>query len=409
MCFLQVLTSTTFVPSLKTIDMERMYKFSLALLAIGMITISSCTKDDNDDDGGNLAPIMLDCDFFETDQVLTDDPDRPVDYVVPCYANVRGEIIVQPGVVIEFEDEAGLGIVGSGYLKVEGTASKKVIFTAVNKVKGAWLGIAFFNQSVNNSLDHAAVRYAGGGQFNSNGDIAGVLCYTCKVSVTNTEISNSAGTGFASTYTSSEVREFSNNVLTDNDNYPVETYLMYAHAYESNNDFTGNAKDYLFVFGDRALDGERTWKALNVPYRIDGEINVTSDDGLTIEAGAELRFNASSGIKNFGFLVIQGTATEPVLLTGYTEASGAWLGLFNDSDDVRNLIDHAEVAYAGGGSFNSNGDLGAIIVWADSYTTISNTTIRDSGSDCGINAEYNDETLNTSNLTFTNITTDICQ
>lgn len=391
--------------------MERFYKFSLALLAFGMLTMSSCTKDDDDDNGGggNLAPIVLDCDFFETDQVLSDDPDRPVDYVVPCYANVRGEIIVQPGVVIEFEDEAGLAIDGSGYLKVEGTASKKVVFTAVNKVKGAWLGIVFYNQSVNNSLDHAAVRFAGGGQFNSNGDIAAVLCYTCKVTVTNSEISNSAGTGFASTYTSSEVREFSNNVLTDNDNYPVETYLMYAHAFESNNDFTGNAKDYLFVFADRYIEGERTWQALNVPYRVDGFIQMNSDEGLTIEAGAELRFNAESGIYNYGYLIVEGTTASPVLLTGYTESPGAWLGIANDSDDVRNLIDHADIAYAGGGQFNSNGDLASVLLWASSYTTISNTTIRDSGSDCGINMPYSGTTLNTSNLTFTNITTDICQ
>ena len=244
--------------------MERFYKFSLALLALGMITMSSCTKDDDDDNGGgNLAPIVLDCDFFETDQVLSDDPDRPVDYVVECLANVRGEIIVQPGVVIEFADEAGLAIDGSGYLKVEGTATKKVTFTAVNKVKGAWKGIVYYNQSVNNSLEHTIVRYAGGGTFNSNGDLAAVLCYTCKISVSNTEISNSANTGFAVPYASSEVREFSNNVLTDNDNYPVETYLMYAHAFESNNDFTGNAKDYFFVFAGRYIEGERTWHALN--------------------------------------------------------------------------------------------------------------------------------------------------
>lgn len=389
--------------------MERIYRSVLALLAVGGVTFSSCTKDDNDGGGGNLAPIVLDCDFFETDQVLSDDPDRPVDYVVECYANVRGEIIVQPGVVIEFEDEAGLNIDRSGYLKVEGSASKKVVFTAVNKVKGAWKGIVFYNQSVNNSLDHAAVRYAGGGQFNSNGDIAAVLCYTCKVSVTNSEISNSAGTGFASTYSSSEVREFSNNVLTENDNYPVETYLMYGHAFESNNDFTGNAKDYVFVFGDQRIDGERTWQALNVPYRIDGRLRIGSADGLTINAGAEFRFNPESGIVDEGFLMIEGTAAEPVLLTGYTEAAGAWLGIIVDSDDVRNSIDHSEIAYAGGGQFNSNGDLATVLVWANSYLTISNTIIRDSGSDCGINATYNGETLNTSNLTFTNITTDICQ
>lgn len=390
--------------------MERIYRFSLALLALGMITMSSCTKDNDDDNdgGGTLPPIVLDCDYFQEDRVLSDDPDRAVDYIVECFADVRGEIIIQPGVVIEFEDEAGLKV-NDGYLKVEGSASKKVIFTAVNKVKGAWKGIVYYNQSVNNSLDHAAVRYAGGGTFNSNGDLTAVLCYNCKVSVTNTEISNSASNGFAVPYSSSEVREFSNNVITDNDNYPVETFLMYAHAFESNNDFTGNTKDYIFVKGNRYIEGERTWQALNVPYRIDGEVQMNSNDGLTIEAGAELRFNAESGIQNYGFLIIEGTATNPVLLTGFTEVPGAWLGIYNESEDVRNLIDHADIAYAGGGAFNSNGDLGSVIVWANSYTTISNTTIRDSGADCGINATYNNETLNTSNLTFTNITTDICQ
>jgi len=119
------------------------------------LLVQGCKKDE---DPVDTDPVILDCDYFETDRVLEDDPNRPVDFIVTCVAKVEGDIEIREGVVIEFQDDAGL-YVEVGTLKAEGTSSNKVVFTGVNKIKGSWRGIFYASKSTNNILDHAVVSY----------------------------------------------------------------------------------------------------------------------------------------------------------------------------------------------------------------------------------------------------------
>src|SRR5690554_2478116 len=87
----------------------------LATLVVAGLMLFSCSSYDDtnpidDDPIIELPPIVLDCDYFSEDRVLTDDPQRPVDYVITCYANVQGSLKIEPGVVIEFENHAGLRV-----------------------------------------------------------------------------------------------------------------------------------------------------------------------------------------------------------------------------------------------------------------------------------------------------------
>lgn len=386
------------------------YKKLMIAAFAGMAMATGCTKDD--DPKVELEPIVLDCDFFQTDQVLEDDPDRPVDYIVPCVARVLGNIVIKAGVVIEFEDDAGLKV-DDGYLKVEGTAAKKVVFTGVTKVKGSWRGIYIYTESVNNVIDHAIISYGGGNSFNSNNDRGNLICYTCKISVTNTQIDNGKEHGFNSRYTSSQIIAFENNTITNSDKYPVYSVINAGHNYNASNDFTGNAMDYIFLKGGQDLEGNRTWEKTSVPYLVDGQLKINDNESLTLEAGATVLFEdeGSITVRGGGYLATEGTSVNMVLLSGIVEQPGSWKGILNDSDDQRNVIDYTEIAYAGGGSHNSNGDLGTIIVWADAYQTITNSILRDNAANapCAINAPYNGETLVLANNTFTNIVNEECQ
>ncbi len=386
------------------------YKKMMIAAFAGMVMATGCTKDD--DPGVQLEPIVLDCNFFETDQVLEDDPDRPVDFIVPCVARVLGKIVIKPGVVIEFEDDAGLKV-DDGYLKVEGTAAKKVVFTGVTKVKGSWRGIYVYSESVNNIIDNAVISYGGGNSFNSNDDRGNLICYTCKISVTNTTIDNGKEHGFNSRYTSSAVLVFDNNTVTDNDKYPVYSVINAGHNFNASNDFTGNTMDYIFLKAGQEVDGNRVWENSNVPYLVDGQLKIANNESLTIEAGTQLLFEdeGSINVRNGGYFATEGTSTNRVLLSGLVEQPGSWKGILNESDDQRNVIDYAEIAYAGGGSHNSNGDLGTIIVWANAYQTVTNTIMRDNATNapCAVNAPYNTETVVLSNNTVTNIANEECQ
>jgi hypothetical protein len=386
------------------------YKKMMIAAFAGMLMATGCTKDD--DPGVELGPIVLDCNFFESDQVLEDDPNRPVDFIVPCVARVLGNIVIKPSVVIEFEDDAGLKV-DDGYLKVEGTAAKKVVFTGVTKVKGSWRGIYVYSESVNNVIDHAVISYGGGNSFNSNNDRGNLICYTCKISVTNSTIDNGKEHGFNSRYTSSQVLTFENNTVTDNDKYPIFSVTNAGHNFNASNDFTGNAMDFIFLKAGQGLDGNRTWENSSVPYLVDGQLKVENNESLTIEAGTSLLFEdeGSITVRNGGFLATEGTSTNMVLLSGIVEQPGSWRGILNESDDQRNVIDYTEIAYAGGGAHNSNGDLGTIVVWANAYQTVTNSILRDNATNasCAINAQYNGETLILTNNTITNIATEDCQ
>lgn len=386
----------------------------MLIALVALVSIAGCKKDEDEDDKPILEPILLDCDYFQTDRVLEDDPDRPVDFIVPCVAAVTANIVIKPGVVIEFQDDAGLRISGSGSLKVEGSASDKVVFTAVNKVKGAWRGIFFNNEAINNQLDHAVVSFAGGNSFNSNNDRGSVICYTCKVSITNTLIDNGKEHGFNAVYGSTDIRAFDNNVITSCDKYPVNSLLAYGHLFNASNTFTGNGNDYILMKSSGTnFGGNHTWQNGSVPYFVNGTLTINDNQSLTIEAGAEVRFDDEGAInvRSGAYLAINGTAGSLVRLIGIVEQPGSWKGIINSSADQRNVINYAEIAYAGGGTHNSNGDRGTIIVWSSAYQKVSNSILRDNAANapCAINAPYTNEVLVLENNTYTNITTEECQ
>lgn len=390
-----------------------MFSYKKLIIAVfaGVVMTTGCTKDD-DDPGVLLGPIVLDCNFFQTDQVLEDDPNRPVDFIVPCVASVDGDIIIKAGVVIEFEDDAGLKV-NDGYLKVEGTAAKKVVFTGVNKVKGSWRGIFFNNSAINNQLDHAVVSYAGGNSFNSNNARGSVICNACKVSITNTQIDNGKEHGFNAVYGSSEIRDFSNNIIKDNEKYPVYSLFAYGHMFDASNDFTGNGTDYIYLQRGQNFGGNHTWENGSVPYQVNGRLTINDNESLTIEAGTEVRFDdeGSLWMRDGAYLAVNGTQNNMVRFIGMVEQPGSWVGLINYSADQRNVINYAEIAYAGGGTHNSNGDRGTIIVWSSAYQKVSNSIIRDNAAmaPCAINAPYNNEVLVLENNTYTNIVNEECQ
>lgn len=390
----------------------KLFKFIAILIPVFVLSVlQGCDKSENDDENENiLGPVILDCDYFTSDRILEDDPRRPVDFVVPCVAQVTANIVIKAGVVIEFDDDAGL-TVGDGSLKVEGTSSKKVVFTGVTKVKGSWRGIIIYSNSVNNVFDHAIISYGGGNAFNSNNDRGNLICYNGKLSVTNTEISMGKEHGFNSVYNSAEIIEFSNNVITGNDKYPVFSLTMFGFNYDSSNDFSGNGMDYIFLEGGNSLGANHTWQKANVPYLIDGALKIGDNQSLSIESGAILLFEDGSAIRveEGGYLSSIGSQDNFVTLSGFVEQPGSWLGIINYSDDVRNVINFTEIAYAGGGPHNSNGDLGTVIVWAQATQTVTNSILRDAdpAAECAI-FYYQSANLTLSGNTITNIANESC-
>lgn len=129
-----------------------------------------------------------------------------------------------------------------------------------------------------------------------------------------------------------------------------------------------------------------------VDYIIDCVFVVNGD--LTIDPGVTIQFGTNAGLKvsNTGSIQALGTSDIPILFTGEDKIAGSWRGVFIDSNDSKNTLQYTQIDYAGGESFNSNGDLGAVIVWSDTRLKMINSTIRQSAA-FGFNASYGGDKL----------------
>lgn len=87
------------------------FKTLLVLFVVGLV-FTGCSTDDSVDPEpqGNKPAIILDCHYFQDnpEAVLHDDLEAPIDYIVTCMMAIDGNLIIEPGVVIAFEQDAGL-------------------------------------------------------------------------------------------------------------------------------------------------------------------------------------------------------------------------------------------------------------------------------------------------------------
>lgn len=316
---------------------------------------------------GKNPPIELDCDFFKgVDRVLVDDPDADVDYVIKCNMPVRdADIKVMPGVVIEFEQDAGINVystTGKASFSAIGTSEKPVIMRGVKKEKGYWRGIMYDCNSPENKLTYAKIEDAGGKAFNSNGDMGSIVLWAnSKLSIDNSEISNSQTYGLNAVYKGSVLSI--NNTKFKGNNSPVIIEPGYVDNINNTNDYLGNDNDFVYV--NSGTFGVTTWRKVNVPYTVlnsaGGGGGITAKKLLTIEPGVKILFEASTRLKideGGGGIKAIGTVSDPIVFTGVNKVPGGWDGIYFHSEHPLNEIAFAEFHYSGGSTGH-----GSIRLW----------------------------------------------
>ncbi|SRX55406.1 hypothetical protein [Aequorivita sp. CIP111184] len=375
---------------MKTIQIKFKTLFILLILSCAF---SSCTKEDEPDPQGNDLPIALDCNSFQSNNsnaisVLENRSDG-VDYIINCVIPVEVDLKIQPGVVIEFTDAAGMEIKESGSINAVGSQSEPILFTASTKTKGAWKGIISRSQSVKNRFDYVTIEYAGDGGLSGNGE-EGSLIFRAETyfRLNNVTIKNGLNYGINSIWYNYDV-EINNCTITGCE-MPIfaDTNIV---KNISGGDFTGNTTDVIRLFaGDQgAIGNSQTWKKLSVPYRTSGDIVIVDGAKLTLEPGLVLEFEETRGLvldKLFdegSALIAVGTPSNPIIFTGVTKVPGSWGTLsIRRSTSVQNKIDNVLIEYAGG-----SGAGGAIEMWVDPYLTVTNTTFKDIDA-CALYSKY---------------------
>lgn len=402
----------------------------LATLAVAGLMLFSCSSDDDtnpidDDPIVELPPIVLDCDYFSEDRVLTDDPQRPVDYVITCYANVQGSLKIEPGVVIEFENHAGLRVnLNSKVFEIKGTATNPVILTGTSKQKGHWRGIFLTEaHNQNNLIEHTVIEYAGSQNLTGSspvyeGSLAlrGVSGTTpMALTLNHVEIKNggSIGLDYHGLRKNATV-SVSNVTITGNEGVPVKVSAEMAHVFDNTSSYAGNTSDFLNITTDYHVLEDQTvsWQMLDVPYLVDGRVFIREEAHLTIEAGVEMQLKSGAYLQAYDdgnvSLKILGTAEEPVHLKAHNGTN--WGGIMFGFTQENNIIDHAIIENAKGDFPVGNiQNTGAIYMHASPKLSVSNTTFKDL-ENCAFYGYSTDpfENLTVTNITFDNVGAEYC-
>jgi hypothetical protein len=324
--------------------------------------------------------VIIDASIEEntTWENIYDDPSLP-DYRVVTNISVLADLIIEPGVVIEFENNLGMQIQGEGSVNATGTDNQQIVFTGVQKVPGFWKGINIQSNSIDNIFNHSIVEYGGSDGFDGADLLANIMVHqSARVEIENSILRNSAGSGLYLRNDQIEVPSFSNNTLTGNA-YPASALLTKFHLLASNNSYDGNTNDYINGLDDN-LEQDVTWQSLNVPYRLPGRI-VGIYSELIIEAGSEFIGSSEAGLQitQGGSIIAIGTEQDNISFYGEEDVRGFWRGISVETNDTSNEMTYVNVSNAGGDGFDGGDVLGNVIVDHSGRLKMNNSTLTKSG------------------------------
>jgi len=347
--------------------------FLAALLALG-----ACSDDGSPADAGTDGPVadgpsvdgpVVDgpladsgptCLTYESlaDDIITDttlDGCYLVEKVIGVHDGAK--LTVAPGSVLMFKNKTGLEIESDGALSAVGTASKPILFTAEQQTRGFWRGVRYYNSSSpDNALEHVTIEYGGGYAWAYGKEANLALSSTgseVHASIKSCTLRESAGYGFFLAQEST-VPSFADNTVTANTLGAGYVEADAAGLLDASTTYAGNDEVMVWVKAG-ALSVDQTWPAIDVPYVVEGTIDVDQAPGikLTIEAGASFKFRPSSGISVGvdGALTAKGTAAKPITMTWAVENTH-WDGVqFYNSASSDNVLEHVSIENAGGYSY----------------------------------------------------------
>lgn len=403
--------------------MTNVSKVILSLWALASFTSTGCDPTPPEE---NCIPLTIsDSDYFKTDKTLTNHCTKGVDYIIKNgsvydFLSVKGNLVIEAGTTIEFENNGGLAIEDGGSIRSLGTANAPVILRAGEGATGDWRGIIIYSDNSSNTLQYTTISGGGSDAFNSNGEEGNLVLYAdAKVRINNCTFQNSASYGVNANYKSLDLLAFENNIIQNNQT-AMRVRPSFVHKIMSSNQFPTNTNNYVHLMVGNAIDANRTWHALSIPYRLTAssrglfpDQEVINGATLTLEPNFTMEFEANTGlyIRDNAALNAVGTASEPIRLVGASAVAGFWDGLyFRSTSNPLNQLTHVEINYAGGDT-----GIGAIAMWASPKLTLSNVTLKNISGGCaiydgnGLNAGVvTNPNYSATNVTFENVSSQYC-
>ena len=298
-----------------------------------------------------------------------------VSWTVDADLSVQGTngptLTLSDGVELEFKPGASLliGETAPGALDVQGTSTGVVMrSTEAQPASGDWGGVLVGSSATSASIEGLSMQYAGSGvpglyiladatvtdSTFSDIDDACVSVQGADLvfqgNTLSTCISGAVVVDATGTLGSSE--DFSGNTITGC-NEPVEMPAECIDAIAEDNSISGNGNDRVLVTGG-TVAVDTSWRAIGVPWAVEGDIAVTSGATLTVDDGVQVYWSAGGlvvGDGSAGALDVQGTSSSYVLFSGDQDApvAGDWNGISFGSgcDTSLSALTWVEVSYGG--------------------------------------------------------------
>lgn len=265
------------------------------------------------------------------------------DYLVTGWIDISAKLTVMPGVRIHFAENTGFNVKGDGVFVADGEESTPIVFTGEGEVNGYWRGINIWSNSVENSISHAEISYAGSQEAGSYFRKAALTIDNAKINLDQLSITNSGQYGIQTRRNGSSF-PMSSISFAENDGHHLYIHASQMQYLDANSAFDNG---YVEVYSGSTED-EQTIHALNgAKYLVSSSIEM--DSRVTIAEGAEFEFGTDVRMKvsGNGVLIAEGSEENRIVFTGEAKAPGAWRGIYFTSSSVDNIMNHVEISYAG--------------------------------------------------------------
>ncbi len=274
----------------------------------------------------------------------------PIDYRVPrgTVMDITVKVTIEPGVVIEFEENAGFGVYDSGSLNAVGTADRPIVFQGASAIKGYWRGIHMESNSTSNHLRHVTIRHAGSNYVYCCNEAASLFLKDGQQRVEDVTIEDGDANGIV-VRDEVELEAFKNLTIRNHDEYPIMLQPLNLNAFDPvGSSLFDNDEPYVYVYRG-PFSMAIIWPSGDqVRYLVEGRVLDVSHP-LTIEPGTEILFEEDGGLGVYdeGTFNAVGTAEQPIVLRGKEPVAGYWRGIHLETNSTFNQLEHVQIADAG--------------------------------------------------------------
>ncbi len=296
-----------------------------------------------------------------------------------CAIPAGRSLTLREGVVVKMQGGYYFDVFGA--LALLGTVADPVVLTSYSDdtaggdtnnngpsagAPGQWSGIILKAGSGPSVLDHAEVRYGGGGGWDAVTVDGTGVGLTMTHAIVDSSLVDGLDLRGNLVYPTVTNCQFTNNAWK-----AVEGVCIDSVPGFSDNAAAGNGGNYL-----RVPDPSQAAAAVSIEARncLNGALvfgthcGIAAGKSLTLKEGVVVKMQGGYYFDVFGALALLGSAANPVVLTSYTDdtaagdtnnngpssgSPGQWCGIVLKSNSGPSTLDHAEVRYAGSGGWDA--------------------------------------------------------